>query len=119
MSKVVNLRHTSTYDVRIDRASRWGNPYTHRADVARKRGDVTLVATRDEAIAAYKRMLWADIQSGKVTLDDLAELHLKTLACWCHPQACHGDILVAASAWAYGELARADAEDGQHHMGDN
>ncbi len=25
----------------------------------------------------------------------LPELKDKTIACWCHPKACHGDVLAA------------------------
>ena len=105
MSKVVNLRKERRYDVRIDRATRWGNPYTHRADVARKRKDVTLVSGGPkEAVEAYRNYLWNEIKAGRVTLEDLANLHGKTLACWCAPGPCHGDVLVRAAAWAHEQL---------------
>ena len=93
------------YDVYIGRKSlnvpddnggRWGNPFSH--SVAGR--DITKVATRDEAVACYRVWLWEQIRAGKITLPALAELHGKRLGCWCAPQACHGEVLAAAAAWA-------------------
>jgi hypothetical protein len=49
----------SYYDVLIDRTTRWGNPFTHVRD--RPTLASFLVATRDEAIAAYEA--WLPTQS--------------------------------------------------------
>ena len=45
--------------------------------------------TRDEAIDKYREYLFS---SGLI--DDIDELRGKTLACWCAPLRCHGDLLV-------------------------
>lgn len=94
--------------VRVDRTTRWGNRYIIGRD-----GD------RDEVIARYKVQLWKDIQAGTVTLEDLADLYMKDLACWCAPQACHADVLVAAAQYAYITLARIEEDESQHHMGEH
>jgi hypothetical protein len=94
------------YDVYIGRPSRWGNPYSHLADSRA----TAVVDSRDKAIAAYRIHLWAQVRDGEVTLEDLAELHGKTLGCWCAPKACHGEVLVAAAAWAVAELERDQVE---------
>ena len=73
--------------VRIDRQTRWGNPFSD--------------GTKTENIKHYRAYLWREIKTGKVALEDLAELHGKKLACWCHPKACHGDVLVKAVEWAH------------------
>lgn len=101
MTVVVNKYKVCMDDhdiVYIGRGSRWGNPYSH------KEGTKALykVKTRDEAVAAYKKYLWGLIQSGVVTKEDLIALDGKRLACYCSPQACHGDVLVAAIKWAKG-----------------
>jgi len=85
--------------VYIGRGSRWGNPYSHKEGT---KADVK-VATREEAVAAYKQNLWKLIQCHVVTKEMLIELDGKRLACYCAPQACHGDVLVKAIEWAKGE----------------
>jgi hypothetical protein len=77
--------------VRIDRKTKWGNPFPMRSQT---------VEERDRVIEAYRKALWADIRAGRVWLADLAALDGKPLACWCAPLPCHGDALLAAAAWA-------------------
>ena len=104
MERVVHLKR-APYDVRIDRATRWGNPYTHREDVYQK-GYTTLVASREEAIEAYRNFLWREIKQYPDTIKELAALDGKVLGCWCKPKACHGDVLVRAARWAVEELKK-------------
>lgn len=78
MSKVVNMRHEKA-DMRIDRQSKWGNPYRMGQH-----------GTRDGVIKKYRR--WIERQQD--LLDALPELEGKTLGCWCAPLPCHGDELV-------------------------
>ena len=80
--------------VRADRRTRWGN----RFRISRR-------ATREEVIERYRRWLWQRIREGHVTLEELASLHGKTLACWCHPKPCHCNVLARAAAWAVSVLA--------------
>ena len=80
--------------VRIDRRTRWGNPF-----LIGRHGD------REEVIERYRSWLWNKLQSGEIPLAQLAALNGKKLACWCHPQPCHGDVLVKAAGWAHARLA--------------
>ena len=80
--------------VRIDRRTRWGNPFVIGRD-----------GTREDVIARYRRWLWRRIGCGEVGLEDLARLHGKSLVCWCHPLPCHGHALARAAEWAVGTLA--------------
>ena len=88
---VVNLRDHELVDnlgdlvFRIDRRTRWGNPY--RMHSAKSRGD----GTREEVIALYGHYL---VDSDLV--GDLEVLRGHALACWCAPAPCHGDVLVDA-----------------------
>lgn len=66
------------YDVRIDRTTRWGNPFRIGRD-----------GTRAEVIAKFED--W--IQTQPNLLAALPELRGKRLGCWCKPKACHGDVL--------------------------
>ena len=81
--------------VRIDRRTRWGNPFVIARD-----GD------RAEVIELYRRDLWRRIRAGEIALEDLAALNSKTLLCHCHPLPCHGDVLARAAAWAAPQLGR-------------
>jgi len=94
MTVVINIRHDrSVLDepdvVRIDRATKWGNPYVIGRD-----------GSRAEVIAKYRARLWREIRAGRVDLDELAALHDRRLACWCAPEPCHGDVLAFAAQWA-------------------
>lgn len=81
MVEVVNMRTCNPPfgqpgDVRIDRASKYGNPF--------KIGEGY---TRDSACDAYEKWF---LQQGF----DLGELlHAKRLCCHCKPRRCHGDFI--------------------------
>lgn len=79
MIKVVNMHTDEPYDVRIDRKTKWGNPFVIGKD-----------GTREEVIAKYRE--WFLTESGLVS--SLCELRGKSLGCWCSPLACHGDLLL-------------------------
>ena len=80
--------------VRIDRRTRWGNPFL-----------IGRHGTREEIIERYRSWLWQKVQSGEFPLSQLAALNGKKLACWCHPQPCHGDVLAKAARWPHARLA--------------
>ena len=90
MARVLHLRNAPPDAIRIDRRTRWGNPFVIGKD-----------GTREEVIEKYRDHLWGQIRTGKLSLDDLAGLHGKDLACHCAPQPCHGDVLSKAAAWAH------------------
>ncbi len=95
MTAVINLR--DAFDVlnepdvvRIDRATKFGNPYLIGPD-----------GNRAEVIGKYRTWLWRAIEDGRIGLDELAALDGKRLACWCRPaKPCHGDVLARAAGWA-------------------
>lgn len=94
MTEVVNKYKVDMDDpdiVYIGRGSIWGNPYK-----------ISDTQTRDDVVDAYRRYLWSAIRNGVVTKEMLLELDGKRLACYCAPQACHGDVLVRAIEWAKG-----------------
>lgn len=86
--------------VRVDRRTRWGNPYVVGRDGSRAR-----------VIARYRRLLWRRIRDGPIDLHELAALDGRDLACWCHPKPCHASVLAGAAAWAVREIARNGTED--------
>ena len=102
MTDVINIRHDRSVladpdVVRIDRATKFGNPYVIGRD-----------GSRAEVIEKYRAWLWREIRAGRVPLEDLAALHGKRLACWCRPEKpCHGDVLAAAARWAAERLLSA------------
>jgi hypothetical protein len=89
------------YDVYIGRPSMWGNPYTHLTRGLAPRH----VETREKAIVEYRRYLHAQLDSGKISLQALADLAGKTLGCWCSPLPCHGEVLLQEAEWAKDKLA--------------
>ena len=97
-SAIVNLKHhpdaVKNGAVRIDRRTKWGNPYR-----------IGKHGTREEVIALYRIELWRRIREGEVSLEELAALHGKTLACHCAPLPCHGEVLARAAAWAASVLS--------------
>ena len=76
-TRVVHM-YRSEYDVRIDRRTKWGNPFKIGVD-----------GTREEVIAKYE----AWIKTQPALLAALPELRGKVLGCWCAPKPCHGDVL--------------------------
>ena len=92
---VVNKHHGNipSNAVYIGRGSMWGNPF-----VIGKDGD------RDTVCNKHKQYLWQQIQTGEVSLKDLAALHNKVLVCFCVPRRCHGHTLEDAAKWAVNKL---------------
>lgn len=74
---VVNLK-SEPYDVRIDRRTKWGNPFRVGPDGSR-------------ADVIRKHMEWLFCQPE--LMESFDELRGKRLGCWCSPRPCHGDTL--------------------------
>lgn len=66
--------------VRIDRKTRWGNPFR-----------VGMHGTREEVVAMFE-----DHLKKRPDLVEAIkrELRGKDLVCWCAPLPCHGDVLL-------------------------
>ncbi|WP_036384005.1 DUF4326 domain-containing protein [Muricauda sp. MAR_2010_75] len=86
-TKVVHCKKEA-FDVYIGRPSKWGNPFSHKEGTLAK----FKVTSREKAVEQYRE--WITNGKGKHLLKDLHELKGKILGCWCHPQKCHGDVLV-------------------------
>jgi hypothetical protein len=67
---------------RIDRRTEWGNPFEMPADGDR----VTVIANYANHYLPNKPSLLAKLE----------DLRGKALGCWCAPETCHGDALIAA-----------------------
>lgn len=87
VTTVVNRRTAKDYH-NIARPTKWGNPFTH---LATKNSNLVKCATREEAVDEYRVYL---LGSRRDLLIQLPELCGKQLGCWCHPELCHGDVLV-------------------------
>ena len=94
MCTVVN-KYKEEYDVYIGRGSIWGNPFP-----------VNENCSLDESLKKYKIHLSDMVKSGKITLQDLADLQGKRLGCFCKPKPCHGDIIKSSSDWAHNKLSQ-------------
>ncbi len=50
--------------------------------------------TRQEILIKYKEFIEDKLKNDENFLNELLLLKNKNLGCWCHPYACHGDILL-------------------------
>ena len=74
------------FDVYIGRPSAFGNPFSEKAGTQAE----VKVENREEAIACFRE--WVS-QQPELVARIKRELRGKVLGCWCHPKACHGDVL--------------------------
>lgn len=81
--------------INIMRGTKWGNPFPINKD-----HDRSLV------LEMYEKYLGVQVQDGRITADDLANLHNQDLVCCCKPAACHGDILERYAEKAHKLLVR-------------
>lgn len=81
MTKVVNLK-TDEYNIYIGRGSIFGNPFEIGRD-----------GSRMEVIEKYEKWFNSLVKDPKFN-KELLKLKNKTLGCFCHPEICHGDIIV-------------------------
>lgn len=89
MCKVWNKRSSNipAGAVYVGRPTKWGNPFSHMpGTLARHK-----VATRDEAVDAYKAWLLSQPHLLKAAKQ---ELQGKDLVCWCAPLRCHAEVLM-------------------------
>jgi hypothetical protein len=69
------------YDIYIGRPSKWGNPFVIGKD-----------GSREDVIKKYEE--WIRNERPDL-IAALPELKGKVLGCWCSPEKCHGDVLLA------------------------
>jgi hypothetical protein len=78
--ELLNLHDTSFHidnGVRIDRKSKWGNPYKMQSE--------------SDRLKVIKKYTYYILESK--LLDDIQELEDKWLYCWCYDKPCHGNVL--------------------------
>jgi hypothetical protein len=84
-------RSEERYDIWCGRPGPYGNQWTHLPWAARAYHGVTLVATREEAIARYAHFL---LMNPKLRAKIQLELRGKVLGCACpKSMACHVDLI--------------------------
>jgi predicted NAD-dependent protein-ADP-ribosyltransferase YbiA (DUF1768 family) len=66
--------------IKVD--SKWANPY-----------QISAKDDRDTVIKKYKEYILQKIKEDPIKYN-IEELRGKNLGCWCHPERCHGDILI-------------------------
>jgi uncharacterized protein DUF4326 len=100
--RVVHCKRES-YDVLIDRTTKWGNPFVIGRD-----------GTREECIAKYEK--WLPTQPHLMAA--LHELRGRVLGCHCAPEPCHGDPLfrLANAPRPAEPVSHAVADKGEPHM---
>lgn len=88
-TKLVNIRRTKKYDVYIGRAGKnldgyFGNPISLESCG----GD------REYCIRAYTLYFIDRVVTDHVFHAKVEALRGKTLGCFCHPAACHGEVII-------------------------
>ena len=87
--------------VKVDRSTRWGNPFTVNDLIATGYNRKHLAAAY--CVSAFSDWLrgdnqnWMGDESDKARasiLDNIAQLRGKNLACWCGEGPCHADVLL-------------------------
>ena len=83
--EIVNLRNCPDFgtregDIRVDRTTKWGNPYKMEKE-----------SDREEVLRLYET--WISNQIIQRTLDTRELIGARRLGCWCSPKACHAEIL--------------------------
>lgn len=84
---VVNIKHTKEYDVYIGRSSRgmdgaFGNPFIVGKD-----------GSRVEVVQKFRDYFLDRIVKNKAFRDQVLSLKDRTLACFCVPLECHGNVI--------------------------
>lgn len=77
----------------IGRGSKWGNPFK-----------ITGKRTRDMACDMYESWLENQIEVGRITKKEIADLHGRYLVCFCTPRRCHGHHLEKKAEQYFYEL---------------
>jgi hypothetical protein len=85
VTRIVNKNITSEFDVYIGRGSPWGNPFaiSHSGEGP----------DRADVIDKYKDYFYEKIESDPVFRRGILGLRGLRLACFCKPEACHGDVI--------------------------
>lgn len=74
------LQEVAPGAIKVDRSTKWGNPFADPGDSPSWRG---------AAVEAFR------LENHRRPVSDFAELRGRDLACWCKPgDACHADVLL-------------------------
>jgi hypothetical protein len=82
---VVNMRRLKPIlptDVRVDRATMFGNPYT-----------MGLHRSREQAVQMFEEYALKRIATDPIFRAGVKALRGKRLFCWCAPERCHAEVL--------------------------
>lgn len=84
MTTLVNIRHyRNSSFVRIDRLSKFGNPFRIGKD-----------GTREDVIEKYRKYFYERIKTDMKFQQAVEDLRDCVLGCWCSPLPCHGNVII-------------------------
>lgn len=96
-TRLVNQRNTDVYDVDIGRAD-GGASHMMNTEIGEPGwlGNPYPVSNYscEESIANYREDFYARIHQHDEFREAVEELRGLTLACWCKPKDCHGDVIL-------------------------
>lgn len=96
-TQLVNQRHTDAYDIDIGRADS-GTSHMMNTEIGKPGwlGNPYPVSdySREESIQNYREDFLARIHQDEQFREAVEDLRGLTLACWCAPKPCHGDVIL-------------------------
>ena len=96
-TQLVNQRNTDAYDVDIGRAD-GGTSHMMNTEIGEPGwlGNPYPVSnySREESIANYREDFLARVHQDEAFREAVENLRGGTLACWCTPKPCHGDVIL-------------------------
>jgi hypothetical protein len=84
VTRVVNKKETTDYDVYIGRGTPWGNPFA----ISYEDGP-----DRDDVIEKYRSFFDKKIAEDENFKKGVLAMRGLRLACFCKPSPCHGDVI--------------------------
>ena len=90
--------------VRIDRKTRWGNPFTVEQFAKSRVLKHDKDGQREAAVMAFERFFVTSPAAGAVWMrENIWRLRGAHLCCWCVPKLCHGHVLATYAAETIGQ----------------
>ena len=71
-----------------------GKRYPEKQSIFANPFKITKNTSREDVIEKYKKYIINKINENPNMKEELIKLKGKNLGCWCHPEACHGDVLL-------------------------
>ncbi len=72
-----------------------GERFPKKASVFCNPFKISKTESREQVIERYRKYIMARLEKEHELRNQLQQLKGKRLGCWCHPEPCHGDVLLS------------------------